>query len=119
MTRRQLHELDTSATGWMLSTLQSDSRTLHGGLRVLRLDCDRLFVTAGHQIQIGSECRSLGHDLKANAFDLAGQGAGGVAGGLTPVACDRAGGVGRAAAQIEIIALAGTIDIELKLVLLL
>jgi hypothetical protein len=57
--------------------------------------------------------------LKADAFDPAGQGSGGIAGGLAPGACDRAGGVGLAAAQIEIIAVAGAVDIELKLVLLL
>jgi len=51
-----------------LSTLQSDCRTLHVGLRVMRLDRDRLLVATRHQVQIGGECRSLGHDLKAGAL---------------------------------------------------
>ena len=100
-----------------LSTLQSDCRTLHVGLGVLRLDRDRLLVATRHQIQIGGERRSLGDDLKADAFDLTGQGAGGIAGGFAPGTGNCAGGVACAAAQIEIIAVARAVDIELKLVL--
>jgi hypothetical protein len=85
----------------------------------MRLDRDRLLVATRHQVQIGGECRSLGDDLKTSAFNLAGHGARGVAGRLAPGACDRPGGVGRAAAQVEIIAVARAMDIELKLVLLL
>src|SRR5262249_2052136 len=101
-----------------LSTLQIDRRTLHFGLRILRLDRDRLRVATRHQVQLGGKCRSLGHDLKPRAVDLAGHGAGGIAGGFAPAACDRVPGIGRAAAKIEIIAGACTVDIELKLVLL-
>ena len=71
-----------------LSTLQIDRRALHFGLGILRLDRDRLLVPTRHQAQIGGKCRSLGHDLKASAFDLAGHGAGSIACGFTPTPCD-------------------------------
>src|SRR6187397_404101 len=93
-----------------LSTLQSDCRTLHGCLRVLCLDRDGLLVATRHQVQVGGECRSLGDDLKTGAFHLAGHGAGSIAARLAPGACDRAGLVGRAAAQIEIITVARAMD---------
>ena len=109
----------------VLPTLQSNCRTVHVGIRVLRLNRNRLIVATRHQIQIGGERRPLGYNLNADAIDLAGaidltgQGPGCIAGGLAPSSCDRAGGVRRASAQIEIIAVAGAVDNELKLVLLL
>ena len=103
----------------VLPTLQSNCRTLHVGIRVLRLNRNRLIVATRHQIQIGGERRPLGHNLNADAIDLTGQGPGCIAGGLAPSSCDRAGGVHRASAQIEIIAIAGAADIELKFALLL
>ena len=68
-----------------LSTLQSDCRTLHVGLRVLRLDRDRLLVATRHQVQIGGERWSLGDDLKPDAFDLTGHSASSIAGRLLQV----------------------------------
>ena len=88
----------TSGSGGILSTLQSDCRTLHVCFRVLRFDRDRLLVATRQQVQIGGERWSLGDDLKPDAFDLAGHGARGIAGRLAPGARNRASGVGRAAA---------------------
>ena len=63
-----------------LSTLQSNCRALHVGLRVLWLDRDGLLVATRHQVQVGGECRSLSDDLKTGACDLAGHGASSIAG---------------------------------------
>jgi len=108
-----------------LPTLQSNCRALHVGILVLRLNRNRLIAITRHQIQIGGERRPLGHDLHADTIDrtgvidLTGQRPGCIAGGLAPGSCDRAGGVMRASPQIEIIAVAGAADIELKCALLL
>jgi len=56
----------------------------------------------------------LAANVGPGAGDLAGHGTRSIAGRLAPGACDGAGSVRRAAAQVEIIALARAMDIELK-----
>ena len=72
-----------------LATLQSDRSASHLGLFVLRPDRDRLLVALRDQVQGGAKRLTFRHDLKAGAFDLAGQRPGCIAGRLAPVPADR------------------------------
>src|SRR6185312_9163400 len=113
--------------GWMmsrwrpswtaLSALQRDCGAAHLGLSVFRTDRDRLLVALRHQIQISTERLPFCDNPEAGTFDLTGQGPRCIAGRLAPGSRDRVPRVRRAGAQVEIITVAGTVEVELKLVL--